>query len=350
MNITDEFQMLKNDTTGANVAQGLQNLGDGGVVLVTEAENHVVGYITQRELIDAVAVGINVSTIPASQLMNTDFMEVMEDDTLGNLMPLIARRYPNAIIVINYNLKCVGYFSKNDYRDALAALGYYDQSQLPETPEEWRAKGIAMSAAGHTDEALRCFESSIELYPDKERGWFELARTLESGNRLKDAVLCYDRVVVINPNNDDAWINRGNVYSGLRMHERAVQSYNQALLVNPDNVSALINKGLALSDLGKVDMALKSYNQAQALRGESAEIWFRKGNAFDKVKKFKDAVKCYDKAIKLNSNYEDAWFNKGAALHILGKEKKAIECMEIVLKLNPNNTSAREAIAICKGK
>jgi tetratricopeptide (TPR) repeat protein len=350
MNITDEFSMVRANAKGEDIAQHLQKLGSDGVVLVTKSEKEVIGYITQRELIDAIAAGINVANIFASQLMNSDFMEVMEDDTLGTIMPRIARRYPNAIVVINFDLKCVGYFSKNDYRDALAALGCYDQSTQPTSPDEWRAKGVAMSAAGHTNEALQCFENSILAYPDKERGWFDLARMLEGSNRLNDAILCYDRVVSINPNNDDAWLNRGNVYSVLRMHDRAVKSFNRALVVNPDNVSAIINKGLALSDLGNIDQAIKCYNKAQSIKGETAEIWFRKGNSFDKVQKHKDAIKCYDKAIKLNTQYVDAWFNKGAALHMIGKEKKAIECMEMVLKLSPGNASAQEAISICRGK
>ena len=349
MDITDEFFMVNVNAKGSEVAQNLQNLGDGGVVLVTKGKNEVIGYVTHREIVDAVAVGYNPIDMPATQLMNTDFMEVREDDTLGNLIPLISRRYPNAIVVINYDLRCVGYFSKNDYRDALAALGCYDQSRQPESPEEWRSQGIAMSSSGRTTEALQCFQKSISAYQNQERGWFELARYLEGASRFKDAILCYDQVVTINPNNDDAWMNRGNAYSMLRMPERAVKSFSRAVAANPDNNSALVNLGLAYSDLGEVDKAIVCYKKAEAITGESAELWYRKGNAFDKGQKYKEAIKCYERAIQLNNNYEDAWFNKGAALHMMGKEKKAIKCMQMVLRLNPNNESAKEAITICSG-
>ena len=348
MNITDEFFMVSTSSKGSVVAQSLQKLSEGGVVLVTKSKNEVIGYITKRELVDAVAVGFNPAEMLASQLMNTDFMEVMEDDTVGNLIPLISRRYPNAIVVINYNLKCVGFFSKNDYKDALAALGCYDQSRQPESPEDWRTQGVAMSAMGRTDEAIICYEKSITSYQNKERGWFELARRFEYEKRYKDAALCYDRALSINPNNDDAWMNRGNVYSILRHPNQALQSYTRALSINPENLGALINKGLAHSDVGEVDNAIKCYEKAESIKGETGELWYRKGAAYDKVHKFKEAIKCYERAIKLDNKNEDAWFNKGAALHRRGKEKKAIQCMEMVLKINPNNESAKEAIDICR--
>ncbi|WP_455392619.1 tetratricopeptide repeat protein [[Eubacterium] cellulosolvens] len=348
MTITDEFFMVNQNAKGNVVAQNLQKLSEGGVVLVTKSENEVVGYITRREIVDVVAVGYNPIEMNASQLMNTDFMEVMEENTLGNLMPLISRRYPNAIVVINYDSKCVGFFSKNDYSEALAALGCYDQSRLPESPEDWRTQGIAMSAMGRTEEALRCFENSIVTYHNKERGWFELARRMEYEKRYKDAILCYDQALTINPGNSDAWTNRGNAYSLMRLPNQAVQSYNKALSLEQDNVGALVNKGLALSDLGDVKTAIECYNKVEELKGETAELWYRKGNAYDKVRLHKEAIKCYERAIQLDNSYEDAWFNKGAALHRLGKEKKAIKCMEMVLKINPNNQSAREAIEICR--
>ena len=221
MDITDEFFMVPEIERGNVIAQNLHNLGEGGVVLVRTEDNEVIGYITEREIVNAVATGDNPMDLAATQLMSTDYMEIMGDETLGNVLPLISERYPNAIVVIDIDRRCVGFFSKNDYRDALAGLGCYDKSHEPDTPDEWRTQGIAMSAMGNTTEALQCYEKSLALYQDQERGWFELARSFEMSNRLKDAILCYDRVVSMNPNNDDAWMNRGNVYAVMRIPNQA---------------------------------------------------------------------------------------------------------------------------------
>ena len=311
MEITDEFYMVGSDYTGDIVAKHLQQLSDDGVVLVAKGESsEVIGYITYKEIVDSFAEGKNPHDILASDMMNTDFMEVMYDDTLGTILPQLSEQYPNAVVVINFERECVGFFSKNDYKDALAALGYYDKTHEPETPEEWRTQGIAMSSMGQVSEALQCYEKSLVLFPNKEQAWFDLARSFEHSNRLKDAIICYDRVVDINPNNDDAWMNRGNIYAIMRLPDRAIQSYNHAVTLNPENYGAIINMGLAYSDLGNVDKAIACYQNAEALKGESAELWYRKGNAYDKAEKRKEAIECYDKAIKLNPHYENAWFNK----------------------------------------
>ena len=350
MEITDEFIMVRPDAKGRLIAQNLQDLDENGVVLITKDGQKVIGFITRKEVIDALAEGINPLEKTATKLMNTDFMEVAGEEILGNLLPKISEKYPKVIVVIDTDGYCIGYFSKNDYKDAMLGLGYYNETTEPKTPEEWRARGIAMNSLGQVEEAMKCYENSLALYIDKEYAWFELGKSFEVDKKFKDAILCYDQVITINPDNDVAWMNRGNVYSVLRMPERAIQSYSRASALNPDNYESLINVGLAYCDMGEIDLAITSFESAEQKSGESAELWYWKGNAYTKVKKHEDAINCYDQAIKLNSMHEDAWFNKGAALHILGDNINAIECLEEVLKINPYNESAREALRICEKK
>jgi len=349
MEITDEYIMVGPDVKGNVVAQNLQDLDADSVVLVTKDGQEVIGFITHTELVNAVADGHNPQEMFASDMMNTDFMEVLGDETLGNLMPKIAEKYPNVIVVIDYNCYCIGYFSKNDYNEAMIGLGYYDKSHDPKTPEEWRARGTALTTMGQIEEAIKCYENSLALHVDKERAWFDLAKGFEDDKKYKDAIMCYDKVVSINPENEIAWMNRGNVYSILRLPDRAIQSYTRAAQLSPDTDKPVINMGLAYLDLGEVKKAISCFSDAEEKKGKTAELWYWKGSAYDKAKKYEKAIKCYDQAIKLNSKYEDAWYNKGAALHILGDDKKAIECLEEVLRINPYNESAREAKLICEG-
>lgn len=348
MEITDEFIMVRPEVKGLVVAQNLQDLDEEGVVLITKDGKKVIGFVTQKEMIETLAEGINPLVKSASELMKREFMEVSGDLTLGDLLPKISKKYPKVIVVTDPDGFCIGYFSKNDYNDAMVGLGYYDKTTEPKTPEEWRARGIAMTSLGHIEEALKCYENSLALHIDKERAWFELGKGFEVDKRFKDAILCYDRVVSINPENEEAWINRGNVYTILRMPDRAVQSYRHAVDLNPKNDESIINMGLAYCDIGSTKEAISCFESAEKKTGETAKLWYYKGNAYNKSKNRDDAINCFDQAIKLNSMYEDAWFNKGAALHILGENQKAIECLQEVLKINPYNQSAREALKIAE--
>ncbi len=347
MEITDEF-LMADSKEGLNViAQKLRKLhmeGEGGAILITKDDKEVIGFITELELLDLIAEGKNITKVRALDVMSTDFVEVMEDETLGNIMPLISKKYPNAIVVINSERKCVGYFSKNDYKDAMAVLGVYNQSHKPENSNDWRTKGIALSSLGKKIEALKCYEKSLLSSSNKERGWTDLAKRLERINKHKDAIMCLDKAITINSKNDDALIARGNIYSKENTQNLAIQSYNRALEINPNNIDALMFMGMEQASLGEIEEAMKCLARVEDITGETAEIWFRKGNVFNKAKMYKDAVNCYNNAIKIDDGHEDAWFNKGVTYNLLGKNKEALDCMENLLKINPNNESAKEAV------
>ena len=348
MEISDEFFIVDVDAMGDLVAKKLCELGEGGVVLVAENEDEVIGYITTTDMIEVLADGENPLELYADELMVEDFMEVVEDEMLGNVLPLLSERYPNAVVVIDYGGKCKGFFSVNDYKDALALLGYYDKSQDPETPDEWKRRGIAMSSMGRPEKALECYENSLALVGDKEGGWFRMARAFASMGRLKDASMCYGRVCAINPNNEDAWLNRGNVSFQLRKNKQAAKAFLRALQITPDGVKPLLNLGLVYTDMGLADKAIAAFDKVVSIAGESGDIWYRKGNIYDKAGDTKKAVKCYEKATRTDPGHEEAWFNLGATLHSMNKTKKAIRCFEMVLQINPANADAREALAICK--
>lgn len=343
MDIHDEFTLLSSSESVDAIAKKLKEVGETGVILVTDV-GEVVGFISQNEILEVVSKGGNPAEIKANEIMNTDFVEVLEDEMLGNILPIIAQSYPNAIVVIKENRDCVGFFSRNDYKDALATMGVYDQSREPETADDWQTKGIAMSAQGEKEEAEKCYEKSVETSSNRERAWERLAKKLENLNKVKDALLCYNKVVTINKDNDSAFLNRGKLYSKQKTQNLAIHCYQLALSVNPNNVDALMNLGIEYSNSGKLEEALEQFEKIQEINGESSEIWYRKGNAHDHAKKYEEAIKCYDKAIELDDKFEDAWFDKGVALNNIERFEEALICMKEILKINPNNDNVQEAI------
>lgn len=347
MEITDEFLMADVNESVEDIAKKLGELQketDHGAVLITEEERKVIGFITKKEIVDLIAADKDFSGNKAADIMNKDFMEVKEDETLGNMIPDISKQYPNSIVVINPEGECVGYFSRNDYSDALAGLGVYDKTHKPKSKDDWRTKGIAMSSLGKKIEALKCFEKSVEKRQDKEKGWSELAKRLERINRLKDSIMCYDKVLSINSENEEALTKKGELYSQENTENLAIQNYKKALEVNPDNVNTLTNLSMEQANTGEIEDAMENLDKAVALEGETPELWFKKGNIYDKAKKYEDALDCFNNAIKMNDYYEEAWYNKGITLNKLGKDDDAVQCLAKILQINPNNESARETL------
>jgi Flp pilus assembly protein TadD len=302
IDITDEYLLADANEDIADIAVKLQKLlveTEHGAVLVTKEKDVVVGYLTFNEILDLVTSGKDFSEMKASDLMSTDHEVVKVDDTIGNIIPMITEKYPNAVVVVNDDGKCVGYFSKNDYKEGLAVLGVYDKHHAPKNEDDWQTRGIALSSLGKKIEALKCFRKSVELSDKKEKSWSELAKKLERLNKLKDAIMCYDEVLTIDKDNDEALTAKGDLYSQNKSDNQALQSYKKAVEVNPENADAWMNMGVEQANVGEIEDALSSLDKAVEIQGDSPEVWFNKGVVFGKADKHDAALKCYNQAITL---------------------------------------------------
>jgi tetratricopeptide (TPR) repeat protein len=353
MEITDEYLIANADDSVSEIANKLQTLQEEtehGAVLISEDDEKVIGFITFSEILDLVSQGKDLSIKKATEIMRTDHVEVQEDDTIGNIIPMISEKYPDAVVVVDDNGTFVGYFSKNDYKEGLAVLGVYDRHHRPKNEDDWQTRGIALSSLGKKIEALKCFEKSIKKSNDQEKKWGDLAKRLERLNKLKESIMCWDKVLEKNPKSDEALKEKGDIYAKTQSDNQALISYKKAVEVNPSNSGAWLDLGLEQANVGDIEGALKSMNQAAAITGESPEFWFNKGVVFDKADMLNDALKCYNKATNMNNYYEEAWYNKGVALNKLGLDKEALQCMMKILMMNPNNEAVRNTINDYKEK
>jgi len=348
MHISDEFSVCAEQEGGMHICQRLRSMW-GGIVLVMDQQSVVKGFITHKEMINAIAEGQSPAHLTSSQVMNSDFYEVNEDEVVGDVMSSISERYPNAVIVVNHENKCMGYFSPSDYQEALALIGIFNKRFDSNDAEAWRVRGLALHQQGKTEEALQSFEQSIKMDPAADKAWFSKALTLERSGRVDEAIKCYDEVLRLNPASHEAWFNKGNAQVSLNRMTEALNCYKESMRIKPDKLEAYINKANVMVHTNQLDNALDTYKKALQYHPHSDAIYYQMGNAYDRFEREKDAIKCYDAAIEINPNHEDAWFNKGASLHSLKKDKKAIKCFEQVLMINPMNMDARDGISICKG-
>lgn len=91
----------------------------GGILVVLDDEQHVKGVIGHRQLLKALSVGINASTARCHQHMEMDFMQVQLHDDLKTVLEKIKIRSPQAVVAIDEHEEFVGYFSPNDYQEAV---------------------------------------------------------------------------------------------------------------------------------------------------------------------------------------------------------------------------------------
>ena len=91
-----------------------------GVLIVLAEENAPKGVISDAHILQAVADGMDCGSETCSSHMDTDIMHVNLEDEINSLVDQMTKRRPNAVVAVDENGVFVGYFSPNDYREALA--------------------------------------------------------------------------------------------------------------------------------------------------------------------------------------------------------------------------------------
>jgi predicted transcriptional regulator len=119
--LTDEHETVGLDESIADAAEKLLDLGRGVLVVVGD-KNKVKGIVTPNQVLAAVAAGADTGAETCGDHMDADVMEVGLDDNVDDIIETMNDRKPHAVVAVDANGEFSGYFSPNDYREALARI------------------------------------------------------------------------------------------------------------------------------------------------------------------------------------------------------------------------------------
>lgn len=119
--ITDEFISVMRDLPCKDLAKRLMEVPKG--VIFAMDNDTPVGAITAREFLIATMNGDNLQDLATEDIMNTNIMEIGMDENISEVIQKISKFAPYAIVVKDSEGAFRGYFSPNDYREALKRLG-----------------------------------------------------------------------------------------------------------------------------------------------------------------------------------------------------------------------------------
>ncbi len=210
---------------------------------------------------------------------------------------------------------------------------------LPERKEleawELSNKGVSLANLGKYQDAIACYDKSLQINPRYALAWFNKGSDLESLGMHQEAIACFDRSLQINPKYAEAWYGKGASLSNLGKYQDAIACYDKALQIDPKCALAWFNKGVTLGRHGKPQEAIACYDKALEINPIYAEAWNNKGVTLGSLGKNQEAIVCFDRVVEINPGYAEAWNNKGVALRGLSKNQEAIVCFDRALEINP---------------
>ena len=117
--LTDEHDTISPGTSLVEATRKLIAL-PRGVLIVLDEGKIPKGVLADAQILRAVAEGLDCSGETCGSHMDTDIMAVTPDTEVEKIVKEMHARQPHAVVAVDDSGAFVGYFSPNDYREALS--------------------------------------------------------------------------------------------------------------------------------------------------------------------------------------------------------------------------------------
>ncbi len=125
--------------------------------------------------------------------------------------------------------------------------------------------GEDMANANKPEEALKCFEKAIEIYPQSDVAWGDKGLILDKLGEVEKALESFSKATDLDTHNAITWNNKGLVLLKLNRLSQSVECFDKAIENNKGYAKAWYNKGRALSMLSRTDESQKCFDTARKL-------------------------------------------------------------------------------------
>ena len=94
----------------------------GGILIVLDDDSKVKGVMGYKQFLQAIDKEMDMSSSKCGDIMEMDFMEVKNSDSIKEVLKQIRKRSPQAVVAVDENREFSGYFSPSDYKESRAIV------------------------------------------------------------------------------------------------------------------------------------------------------------------------------------------------------------------------------------
>ena len=196
--------------------------------------------------------------------------------------------------------------------------------------------GVLESGTGRYEDAVKQFQSAVELEPSNEDAYIGLGGAYERLGNRQDAENTYKKIVALRPNYWRGYNLLGAFYLRQAQYDDASKMFHKVVDLTPESYRGYANLAATLLYEAKYSDAIKPLQQSLAIHA-TADTYSNLGTAYYYQHRFPDAAQAYEKAVQLNDKDYANWGNLGEAYYLDGERPKA-------------RTAFERGIAIAKGE
>jgi len=213
--------------------------------------------------------------------------------------------------------------------------------------------GVALTMAGHHDQAADTYRAVLKAHPAHENARMNLSASLIAMGRPAAACVELRQLRACHPDSVDIFLNhasaliecgrfdealeelalapdaalrnldiatlQGRALNGLRRHAEALTFFGEALDRDPNSADALNGTGVALTRLGRFSEAATHLQRAVEIAPEMMEAFNNLGVVLHQLGRLDDAIVAFDRAHTLTPRAADPLYNKSRILLLLGR-------------------------------
>ncbi len=224
-------------------------------------------------------------------------------------------------------------------RLALAGL------RLRRHPLLFELAGMCRELQGDRDGAVRCYQQSVMLDPEKSRGWFHLGWIAEQEGRLQEAERNYRKRLEIDSGEENTLVNLGNVLSAQERLEEALSEYAKARKIAPKVPDAYINACEVLLRLGRITEADALARDALRRLPDDAGVRLTVGTLALRQGRLREAGEHLRRAAELSPTMPDVFINLGIVQASDGNPQAALDSWKQAATLNPTDPTPHRLAA-----
>lgn len=201
--------------------------------------------------------------------------------------------------------------------------------------------GRAHQDAQRHEQALACFDQSLNLDPTTVQAHWYRGVALQSLARWQESVMSLSRALELDPSCVPAWKGLGLSMMRMGHLDQSAQCFEQATKLAPGDAEAHNNLGALLKDLGRLEDAIASYQRALQAQPHFPEAWNNLGLALRAQGDFVQAHEALRRAVDLDPLTASSWSNLGVTLTMSGRHEEALACQDRALALEPGEPNFR---------
>ncbi len=122
------------------------------------------------------------------------------------------------------------------------------------------AQGVYHHQKANIDKARACYQTCIDLAPDRPEGYFFLGVLLSQQQEWSNALTQLEQAHTIAPRHLDILNALGNSLKHLKEYHRAQTCFQQALTIDPNHITSLQNLGVLQQSQGQDKSAIQTFN------------------------------------------------------------------------------------------